>query len=564
MELNRRQKFLPPDLLDAISSYLDFDSLLNFSLTNKQCNSAARRHVFHIITIKFSSAEELEVSVSKWHNILAHSTSFLYVQRVQVLPSKLWDPSYSLPDCGDHPIETWEYCNCDWDNTQFLADEAEWANLGHFLRKCPALQDLVWGCVELVPSSILDYINQKAFPKVRLHIENFRLNGIYKPPEVTIGLNPQELKVATSPCLHSLKMRYTNLDESGFVNYNEQAVIDMVAGAAPNLRRIHMFWQRGGSSPWHLLAFYKPKQPWRRDIHFPGSPTSSTGSLETLEIVSEDPSRSLMRWGEVTDFSKLRSLTVHSPIDVEALRWLTTRCRLSSLDNLALNVDYSDRDLPDEDTSNAMDDLLRSLRPLKSLKLVGLIEPRSISLAIEHHGRYLRRLLLYSTELLSEHHMQQGRADLATVPFLHELKENCPHLEELALRMIRSKGDVNEVATYRAIGEISSLRKIHLSVLCSEPLTWNTTVYEQFEAAYDDSADLDHQMEARLDDALINLAMDETLARSIFQVMSKAKPLHAPPLECLELRMNVLREWPTISQTTGVSTMYRTLVDLSS
>lgn len=254
-----------------------------------------------------------------------------------------------------------------------------------------------------------------------------------------------------------------------------------------------------------------------------------------------------MRWGEATNFSKLRSLTVHSPIDVEALRWLTTHCRLSSLDNLALNVDCPDRDVPDEDISNAMDDLLRSLRPLKSLKIVGLIQPRSISLTTEHHGRYLRRLLLSSTESLSEHHMEQGRADFATVPFLHELKENCPRLKELALRMIRSKGDANEVAIYRAIGKISSLRKIHLSVLCSEPLTWDTTVYEQFEAAYDDSTDLDQEMKHRLDDALMNSAMDETLARSIFQVMSKAKPLYAPPLECLELRMNVLREWPTIS-----------------
>lgn len=187
--------------------------------------------------------------MTKWHNILAHSTSFQYLQRVQVLPSKLWNPWCSLPDCGDHPIDTWKYSDCDWDNTRFLTNEAEWATLVHFLKRCSALQDLLWGCVELVPLSVLDYINQKVFPKVRLHIENFRLNGIYQPPGVTIGLNPQELKVATSPCLHSLKMRYTNLDESGFVNYNEQAVIDMVAGAAPNLRKIHMFWQTGGSSP---------------------------------------------------------------------------------------------------------------------------------------------------------------------------------------------------------------------------------------------------------------------------------------------------------------------------
>ena len=44
-----------------------------------------------------------------------------------------------------------------------------------------------------------------------------------------------------------------------------------------------------------------------------------------------------------------------------------------------------------------------------------------------------------------------------------------------------------------------------------------------------------------LEDALINLAMDEVLARSIFRVVSTAKPLNARPLECLELRIDALQ-----------------------
>lgn len=53
-------------------------------------------------------------------------------------------------------------------------------------------------------------------------------------------------------------------------------------------------------------------------------------------------------------------------------------------------------------------------------------------------------------------------------------------------------------------------------------------------------------MRNRLDDTVINLAMDEALARSIYRVMSKAKPLYTPPLECLKLQMNVLRECGTL------------------
>lgn len=318
MEIDRREKFLPPKLLDAIGFYLDFDSLLNFSLTDKQCNPAARRHVFHAINIKFSSPAELEVSVVPWNNILAHAHCFQYVQQVQVYPSKLWNRSCSLPDCGDRPIDIWRYCDCDWDQTQFLTNDAQWMSLGHFLKKCSALQDLVWGCVELIPPSVLMPIEEQVFPRVRLHVRNFRLNGIFKPPEVTIKLSPGELAAATSPCLHSLTMSYTNLDESGLVNYNEQAVVDMVAGAAPIIRKIHLFWMTGGSSPWLLLAWYEPKQQWRRETHFPATPTKIKGSLETLEIVSQDSAQSLMRWGEATDFSKLRNLMVHSSVNAQA------------------------------------------------------------------------------------------------------------------------------------------------------------------------------------------------------------------------------------------------------
>jgi hypothetical protein len=255
-----------------------------------------------------------------------------------------------------------------------------------------------------------------------------------------------------------------------------------------------------------------------------------------------------MRWSEATDFSKLRDLMIYSEIDREALLWLKTSCRFTALDRLALNLGSMDPDGTPDHSSDAIDDLLLSLNPLTSLRLVGFFEPRTISLVLSHHGQRLRCLLLSSTEPLSESYLAQGRADLATVPFLHSLRQSCPLLEELCLCMLRSKGDASEVAIYRAIGQIPSLRKVHLSTLCPQPFTWDRTSFEEFvdlcdqDQDQDQDQDLDTNTSHLLESAFVNLAMDEKLAHSIFRIISTAKPLYTQPLECLELRINALQE----------------------
>lgn len=152
---------LPLDLLDQICLYLDFISLLNFSLADKQCNSAANRHKFRTISIKFSSPDSLHNSVEKWNNILAASQSFQRGHHLQVLPSILWRPysSRHLVDCGDRPLQTWKYFYCDRDKSRPISDDSEWLTCTEFFRKLPGLQDLTWAFVEQIPSSVLGYIN---------------------------------------------------------------------------------------------------------------------------------------------------------------------------------------------------------------------------------------------------------------------------------------------------------------------------------------------------------------------------------------------------------------------
>jgi hypothetical protein len=82
-------------------------------------------------------------------------------------------------------------------------------------------------------------------------------------------------------------------------------------------------------------------------------------------------------------------------------------------------------------------------------------------------------------------------AYFATAPFLRDLEECCHRLEELSLRMVRSRGNAIGVAVYRAIGSMPNLRKVHLSTMCSEPITRHRTMYKRFRQACDNPADLD-------------------------------------------------------------------------
>jgi hypothetical protein len=67
---------LPLDLLDQICFYLDFISILNFSLADKQCNSAANRHKFRTIRIKFSeTVSECTIPHAKFQATKSRSTS---------------------------------------------------------------------------------------------------------------------------------------------------------------------------------------------------------------------------------------------------------------------------------------------------------------------------------------------------------------------------------------------------------------------------------------------------------------------------------------------------------
>jgi hypothetical protein len=483
----------------------------------------------------------MEASVERCNDVLTSSESFMRVRHLQVSAASLYllhttAVGQNFQDSGDHPLDTWKYCAIDGRTTELLTDDTQWHKLVELLERFPALREMTWGCAEQIPSCVLRYLN-KNLPQCRLHMRNFRLRSLHQPPQIPIQISPNEAELITSPCSYSIAMKYDYMDTSGCADYNEDAILDVAAGLAPNLRKISLFWESSGSSPWYVAGLRVPRQQWRRDFVSPLSTGAARhAALQSLELVASDSIEALKSWNRVIDFSVLRSLKVHYSLSSIELRWLTSNCQFRSLETLliapSLDVDDTFKELAD-----ATESFLLNLPPLKSLKLTGLYHQRTVYAAINHSGEVLRKLHLPLCDDQSVSDPEQGHPGFASTALLYALQQKCPFLEDLALCMLRSQGDDREVAIYRSLGQIPTLRKIHLSLYCSQSLIWDEDHLNEVNFT-DSSTMLDKEDEIAV--AMMDMTIDETLARSIFHTISAAKTKYAIPLEHLTLRVGAL------------------------
>jgi hypothetical protein len=491
------------------------------------------------------------------------SESFPYVRHVQVLAGNLYDlpriaAHQHFVDCGDRPLDPWKYCALDQSSSEPLTDDAQWQNLNDFIQRCPALQEITWGCAEQIPRCVLKYLHT-SLPQCRLHMRNFSLQSLVQPPQVPIELSPHELELATSPCLYSIAMRYDYMDDSGYANYNESAIMDMAAGLAPNLRDISLLRERCGSTPWLVAGLRVPRQKWHRSLI--SAETAQRAAVQCLELITSTSFNSLKTWSTVTDFSVLRSLKVHYHLTSSELRWLTDNCQFGSLESLVIKPELDAEDTMEE-LADATESFLLSLPPLRELKLAGTYQQRIVHLVINHSGAVLRKLHLPRVDDDEPTSVPEPSSPgFANPELLQAIQQECPVLEDLSLCMLRSQGDGREVAIYRGLGAISSLRKIHLSIYCSQPLLWDMELVEAMDDSDSSTTPAEEDKANEIDDALMDLAMDDSLARSIFRTISAAKPTHAAPLECLTLRVDALKSHGGDSIRRSVSSIYCIMSD---
>jgi hypothetical protein len=401
-----------------------------------------------------------------------------------------------------------------------ITRDSQWKDLSRFMSRFTNLQELTWGCEEQIPASVFRGITPNN-PGLRLHIKNFKLRYRDSLPEspIILDLDPYSIELATSPCLYSLTIyAYNDLE------YDVQhAIMDMLAGAAPNLREAKISFSRS--------RFRESEYPeYRRGDRFSVSP-SGQGVLQYLSISMRDSQSALRAYSSVTSFSMLKSLKIlHDGVSIETLHFLTS-AQLDNLEHISLYISESRyihaqaATKPDDSVTS----LIASLPALQSLDLGGMLGAHTLSSVLGHCGHRLR--CLQANRLMLDDDTNSV-ADLETV---QKIKQKCPQLEELTLVIPRSKGDAKEVAIYCTLGALVSLRKIRL-------ILYNSQFFpEDLEPVYNlclSGRTLDQKQQAELDDGLMNFAIDQQLARSIFRTISTSKPAFSTPLECVTIEVD--------------------------
>ncbi|RJE21431.1 hypothetical protein PHISCL_06234 [Aspergillus sclerotialis] len=138
------------------------------------------------------------------------------------------------------------------------------------------------------------------------------------------------------------------------------------------------------------------------------------------------------------------------------------------------------------------------------------------------------------------------------------MSTHCPLLEDLIIPIPRSRGHTTEVMLYRALGSISGLQRLKLYLDASDvtagaededesdsdenadyPLSANNPSWSEFDQQITEFqlGTYKYLRNGHIRDALINSALDENLARAIFQAISIGKSAGSLALEELSLEV---------------------------
>ena len=506
---------LPPETVQCVTALLSQHppSLRAFARVSWGCYHAASVHLFH--TLYFEVNKNGIDSVERYSQQLEQAFAFQHVRRVKIADRL---------DTG-------------------LPRNELWLPLASLIKRFSGLSDLIFGGSHF-PIILLDILHQH-HPHCRLHIRRFR---------------PHNLRLNSSPCLYSIQYAWSHrIDTQRTIQAADHELTMRVVARAPNLKEVNC--NCGGVAA--LSA--RTSSPMGR---LQGKPERSRASLESLLLSHHYalPTSAIEDWASCTDFSVLQTLQLRQHCREETpLRYLMTNVhgQLPLLKTLFLALTTKYESVPHTETNKSIRDFLKWLPRLRSLTLFGWSLPaREIpsDSFLVYHGSCLTDLCL-----APYHGLQPTLSDLRLVV------ESCPLLEKLAISMRRTYGDAQEVKSYRLLGSLPKLQCLTLDLDVSDlqrdvsniqgipgEELWpedsdddefiegwipfdmralpNHESHREFDLEIYDVTK-DHSItNGRIRGALINAAIDKTLACSIFETVSGGKPKVSVPLERLDLK----------------------------
>nr|OQO27821.1 hypothetical protein B0A51_04656 [Rachicladosporium sp. CCFEE 5018] len=524
-------KDLPVEIVEQICDCLDRDSVFQLALVSRNCRNGAASRIFHTVSIRLTSRQTFRENCEYATSVLASPAKSRQVRHLRVFGIMKgnistrgdWDTGSSTRNRG---VEI---------PGGIFTDTADCERLIRIMLQLETLRDFTWGFVEQIPSRVLRLLH-KSSPLIRLHMPLFCLKSLIVSPKDPIRIDPHELELATSPCLYSFgQIDMQDAERQGLVDHNASAVFEMVAGAAPNLREVDIRVNPVGppsGSEWLPGTITKSSSPSASHLEHLSVSTSHHCARLRTGLSDVDRMGSLEKLRGMMDISALRTLRIGDMLSASHVRWLTEECQFPCLDSLDLDLwdVYNAHEM-----ENRLNSFLLSLPPLRSLRLRGRYFPSTMPLLLGHSGRTLRQLDLPMPGQF-ENAGTNSDPDLwafADAELIRTIQQKAPSIEYLALCIQRSAGDAKEVAVYRELGKLTSLRHLYLSVFHSMDYLWMGLYGEQYQLASE------YYM-AESVDLVVSLAVDEALVKSIFDTFSSAKPPYAAPLQTLKYRVDAL------------------------
>ncbi|OCK80313.1 hypothetical protein K432DRAFT_382319 [Lepidopterella palustris CBS 459.81] len=550
---------LPLLALELICEYLSScnsgrRSLFAFSLASKRCCAAAARERFERVHIAPQDRHQLEQVLARCNEIFRVDERTKYVRRARISGQVTFEAEsvnqylrdrqlqvWTDPDDNDHDEEnsfskptSLMYFRgsapaCTQENRS-RANEA-WKPAAQFLASCTGLKDLYWASDDQVPRCILDMLRTN-LPKCHLHVHTFSLRSLYQERGRLHDVDVDEYALATSPSLYGICVASTHLDSDGNIDYNEEAALQIVAGAAPNLRSVCMWHKLAGNSPKLLEAMRSPRPPWQGFFaERAETPQISQGRLWSLSFggVSSIFHQRLQNWTSHTNFKELRSLDLSIRIDRQSLQTLTRMAEGGIFESLQKLSFLGVTDVAGNDADVAFSHLLSALPPLTSLT--------DESCNGEEDGRSAGSKVTFIPILERHGPSLKNFKSRNWFPYedVQKVRQQCPNLRGLHVKLQHTEHDKEDKRMYQVLGSFPLIEK--LTITFYNPYPPGEEENDLPIGFYKVNKTFSPQ---RLRSAFIARAMDVQRAQSIFQLIlaanRAARPGVIPSFQHLKLR----------------------------
>jgi len=569
---------LPAETLARICEFLAHEDLASLALANKFCHSIANPLLFHDIHLFAASHVGFAHLLQDCRALLQRNAAFRQVRRLfihegpslarpelrppvvpfqdvtDVLDSTGWQMRRNpKPFFAADPLPALDVLNTfsdadlpksvhcvlrrpvanETDGAEHVIDnDGHWQPLALLLQNLAGLRELHFSCSSQFPPCLLDALH-RYLPRCKLFLNTFRLRSLFSPAP-----DPYELQLVTSPCLYRVRMacwhrnwsRQTeNMNGLASRPPDDADVVRHLLSMAPNLNEVlldhntpnRLQLQQQGSESARPSAHWLPESSAPLPL-LPSRPPP--GTLRTLLLFGSNHkwlSRDeVEKWMASTDFRKLRVLGIclRSGASLAMLQTLSMDggSQLSSLSTLVLSLGKQVQQ-PGKH-SDYLATAERFLGTLPHLSALHLLHFEPLPPPLLRLGRGLRTL--------SVRGLAMKAADIS------QLGADCPLLEDLGISLCRSMGDETETNIYRSLGRcLPRLQRLALN-LDVRLVTFDATtglgvgppnawlLFDEF----DEEPFLGTEyLNGHLKRLFINSAMDETLARAIFETISSSK-----------------------------------------